>query len=168
MKNINEVFDEIVDEFKMFPFLVNITTGVIDKDILDEHDNKILKIISNYPKVVTIQDAEGRNLGMYCAIHQLEKSVLKILDNMTASLQQDRNGQNIGMYCANFKLQNATLKAYQNKYAKSQRDKNKKSIEDYATENNIELYKTKKFDLEKKEKKNNSVIDDLHKEILGL
>lgn len=87
-----------------------------------ETEEKVLKLIEQDDRVLTIQDSDSkRNIGMIAATLGLENIVLRALDNDIASTQQDRFGDNIGMLSCRCGLEKCVLKALDNKKASTQK-----------------------------------------------
>lgn len=100
-----------------------------DPALIKELDEQLAIIFRKYPDILTIQDEDGYNLGMFAAIRKLEKSVIIALDNFEASVQQDKDGWNIGMFAVNSGLEQAALKSMENKEACKQKNRYGETIE---------------------------------------
>lgn len=102
------------------------------KGFLERHKGYKLKaseiktlqeMFNKYPEVLTYQDENGMNLGMWACEYKMEPIVLMALDDAEASIQQDKYGQNIGMFAAWKELEGASLKALDNVEASVQQEK---------------------------------------------
>ena len=86
-----------------------------------EVEDKVLRLIDEDDRVLTIMGRTKDNIGMWACRLRLENIVLRALDNHEASIQQDFGGENIGMMAARYGLENAVIKALDNYEASIQR-----------------------------------------------
>lgn len=85
-----------------------------------EVEEKVLRLIDEDDRVLTIIGIGGENIGMEACRCKLENIVLRALDNEEANTQVDLAGENIGMFAARYGLENAVIKALDNHEASIQ------------------------------------------------
>lgn len=133
--------DEIFEKFKnLFNRLSEI--GEVDYKTM----TKLGRIFAKHPKILTIQNEKGKNLGIIACEKNLEDIVLLILDNYEASVQLDNTGENIGMRAAALGLERATLKALNNEVASVQQCKDGFNIGMFAAWKGLEKATLKALD----------------------
>ncbi len=87
------------------------------------------QFFEKYPEILTYQDKNGENLGMWAADLGLEEIVILTLNNEEASTQRNAfNDYNTGMIAARSGLEKATLKALDNEEANTQQAENGDTI----------------------------------------
>lgn len=127
-----------------------------------EVEEKILRLIDEDDRVLTIKNCAGENIGMQACRYRLENVVLRALDNEEANTQVDLAGENIGMFAARYRLENAVIKALNNQEASIQRNNlNSWNIGMFAAENYLENAVIKALDNPVASIQQNSVGDNI-------
>ena len=181
LKNLKDWFNDLVDLMKKYHELAEYRAEELKKDPSKESQLGSLSYFSigiinrmkENPEILTIQDEDGKNLGMHAALNEMEDVVLFALENHEASVQQSQFGDNIGMVAATFGLRKATIKALENPIASSQKNKDGETIEDIAKkmEMDIDTKGIKKRPVKnsnKSEEEMNNAISNIYDEILGM
>lgn len=115
-EQINMIYDEIVKELNTFEQDFSFIKDRPDfKDKVKVVEDRILSLIEENDKVLTLTNDNLQNIGMLAANLKLENVVLRALDNEVEATKIDGfDGNNLGMYAAINGLEKATLKALDN------------------------------------------------------
>ena len=107
-KYLKEIID--LDQYEDFNKL-NERQKVEYEAKIKDLDNRIASSLEKYPELGEIVTNAHNNLGMLCAMYELEKSVLVALDNRKAAKQVNDLGYNMGYLAAMYGLEKAKDKA---------------------------------------------------------
>lgn len=115
-EQVNMIYDQITKELKAFEEDFSFIKDRPDfKEKAKIVEDRILSLIEENDKVLTLTNDNLQNIGMLAANLKLENVVLRALDNEEESTKIDGFvGNNLGMYAAINCLERATLKALDN------------------------------------------------------
>ena len=125
-KQCRSAYEQITDELYAYSLVLDEAIKLKEETghihfRTKEVEEKILRLIDEDDRVLTIKNCAGENIGMNACRCKLENVVLRALDNEEANTQVDIAGENIGMFAARYRLENAVIKALDNQEASIQR-----------------------------------------------
>lgn len=164
-EQINMIYDEIVKELNAFNQDFSYIKDRPDfKDKVKVVEDRILSLIEENDKVLTLTNENLQSIGMIAADLKLENVVLRALDNEEESTKIDGFvGNNLGMYAAINGLEKATLKALDNHTASCMQNLNCDTIGMIAARSGLTSCVLKALD-----NKVSSLIQDWHGDNLGM
>ena len=164
-EQINMIYDEIVKELNVFKQDFSYIKDRPDfKDKVKVVEDRILSLIEENDKVLTLTNENLQSIGMLAADLKLENVVIRALDNEEESTKIDGFvGNNLGMYAAINGLEKATLKALDNHAASCMQNSNCDTIGMITARSGLTSCVLKALD-----NKVSSLIQDWHGDNLGM